>query len=519
MEAHAVAAENPFDSAYRSFDALAVRLQASETRVLSHSAVEVLITNDGREVLRQLFQAHLDVRGVGDIGDAVVGADELVRERKRISTRRLMSVFGLVLVTRLLYAAREGGASALAPMDASLNLPRESYSHGVRRRVAELAGQGAYDRVVEEVGKTTGAAVPKRQAEELAVRAAVDFDDFYGERERLDPSAAQGELLVITVDGKGIVMRPGSLTAQTRRAAAAEAHKLERRLTKGEKKNRKRMATVASVYTIEPDVRTPDMIVGGLRGAEKTRRKRPKPVGKRVWASVMKKPAAVIEQAFQEALHRDPQREKRWVAVVDGNKTQLRLLRETAARYGVALTIVLDVIHVTEYLWKAARAFHTETDPAGEAWVDARLLRVLQGKSSDVAAGVGRSATKRKLSATKRKPAGKAAAYLLKYRDYLHYDEYLAAGLPIASGVIEGACRYLVKDRMDITGARWGLDGAEAVLKLRALAASGDFEAYWKFHEERERSSNHDVYYAACTPPQPCLPDRRGRPQLRLIKS
>jgi hypothetical protein len=519
MKVHAVAAENPFDAAHRSFDALVHRLQASETTVLNHSAVERLIEHDGREVLRLLFQAHLDVRGPGDVEDAVVGADEIVRERTRTSTRRLMSVFGLVLVTRLLYSAREGGAPALAPMDASLNLPRESYSHGVRRRVAELAGQGAYDRVTDEVRRTTGAVVPKRQAEELAVRAAVDFDDFYSERDQFDPSAAQGELLVITVDGKGIVMRPGSLTAQTQRAAAAEAHKLNRRLTKGEKKNRKRMATVAAVYTIDPDVRTPDMIIGGLRGAEKTRRKRPKPIGKRVWASVMKTPGAVIEQAFQEALHRDPQRAKRWVAVVDGNKTQLRLLREAAARHGVELTIVLDVIHVTEYLWKAARAFHAETDRAGEAWVDERLLRALQGTSSDVAAGTRRIATKRKLSASKRKPADKAAAYLLKYRDYLHYDEYLAAGLPIASGVIEGACRYLVKDRMDITGARWSLEGAEAVLKLRALAASGDFEAYWKFHEEREQSSNHDVHYAAFAPPQPRVPARRGRPQLRLIKS
>ena len=102
---------------------------------------------------------------------------------------------------------------------------------------------------------------------------------------------------------------------------------------------------------------------------------------------------------------------------------------------------------------------------------------------------------------------------------HLHYDEYLAAGLPIANAVIEGACRYLVKDRMDITGARWSLDGAEAVLKLRALAASGDFEAYWRFHEEREQSSNHDVHYAAFAPPQPRVPARRGRPQLRLIKS
>ena len=404
-------------------------------------------------------------------------------------------------------------------MDASLNLPRESYSHGVRRRVAELAGQGAYDRVVDEVVKTTGATVPKRQAEELAVRAAVDFDDFYGEREQLDPAEAQGELLVITVDGKGIVMRPEALTKKTRQAAQQRENKLRRRLTKGEKRNRKRMATVASVYTIDADLRTADDVVGGLRAGEKAPRARPKPVGKRVWASVTKKPAAVIEQAFHEGLRRDPQRRKRWVAVVDGNKTQLRLLREAAERHGVALTIVLDVIHVTEYLWRAARAFHAETDPAGETWVDERLLRVLRGKSSDVAAGIGRSATKRRLRASKRKPADKAAQYLLKYRDYLHYDEYLAAGLPIASGVIEGACRYLVKDRMDITGARWGLEGAEAVLKLRALAASGDFEAYWAFHEERERLSNHEVYYAGCSPPEPPTADPRGRPHLRLVKS
>ena len=119
MEAQAVTAENPFDSARQTFETLIGKLQSAKTQALSHGEVEVLVQGDGREVLRQLFQAHLDVRGLGDVGDVVVGADDVARTRRRVSARRLMSIFGLVLVTRLLYAPRDGGAPALAPMDAS----------------------------------------------------------------------------------------------------------------------------------------------------------------------------------------------------------------------------------------------------------------------------------------------------------------------------------------------------------------------------------------------------------------
>ncbi|MCP4443760.1 MAG: hypothetical protein GY811_00245 [Myxococcales bacterium] len=146
---------------------------------------------------------------------------------------------------------------------------------------------------------------------------------------------------------------------------------------------------------------------------------------------------------------------------------------------------------------------HTDTDPAGEEWVEERLLRLLHGKCSGVAAGMRRSATKRGIQTPARKDIDKAAAYLLKYKMLVQYQIYLADGLPIATGVIEGACRYWVKHRMDITGARWSLDGAEAVLRLRALLASGDFDAYWQFHESREQLSNHDILYEARA--QTCL--------------
>ena len=180
--------------------------------------------------------------------------------------------------------------------------------------------------------------------------------------------------------------------------------------------------------------------------------------------------------------------------------------------HGVALTIILDIIHVLEYLWKAATVFCDEGTPEIEAWVSERFLRILNGQSSQVAAGIRRSATKRGIGRTKRKPADTCANYLLKYKHYLHYDEYLAKGFPIATGVIEGACRYLINDRLGITGARWGLHGAEAILRLRSLRTSGDFEQYWKFHQEQEYLRNHKERYAAADPPRIATPTHEVRP-------
>ena len=116
-----------------------------------------------------------------------------------------------------------------------------------------------------------------------------------------------------------------------------------------------------------------------------------------------------------------------------------------------------------------------------------------------------RTATNRGLSPSRRAAADTCADYLITYKAYLRYDEYLAAGFPIATGVIEGACRYLVKDRMDITGARWSVQGAESVLRLRALRASGDFEAYWAFHQDCELHRNH-----LCKPPTESTSVRRA---------
>ena len=158
--------------------------------------------------------------------------------------------------------------------------------------------------------------------------------------------------------------------------------------------------------------------------------------------------------------------------------------------------MILDIINDIECLWKAVWFLFGNGDPKAEEWVTDHLLRILQGKATDVAAGIRRSATLRALSADARKPMDTCADYILDHKDLMHYEKYLQQGFPIATGVIEGACRHLIKDRMDITGARWSLAGAEAVLRLRSLRSSGDFDEYWAFHLKEELQRNHLARYA-----------------------
>ncbi len=227
----------------------------------------------------------------------------------------------------------------------------------------------------------------------------------------------------------------------------------------------------------------------------------------------------MVAEATLEAERQDPEHAKRWVVLVDGAEPQLDLVEAGAAAYGVDVTVILDIIHVVEYVWRAGRVFHREGSPELTHWAWTRVRSILEGKARKVAAAMRRAATVAGFSKDTRKPVDRCADYLLKYAPYLHYDRYLAAGYPIATGVIEGACRYLVRDRMELTGARWRLVGAEAVLKLRALRASGDFDAYWDFHEAREYERNHAQRYTDGTvPPVTEPPPPPSSPRLRRVK-
>ncbi|MEK6631065.1 MAG: ISKra4 family transposase, partial [Acidobacteriota bacterium] len=467
----------PFAAAAQQFERITLFLRSGEACSLTHSDLERTLEAQGRELLRQLLQGHLDLRRPGAATGPVSDADGGVRSRAQIQTRGLESIFGTVTVGRTGYGTE--GAASLHPLDGALNLPREKYSHEVRRRVAVESAKSSFDEGVKSLEAYTGAHVPKRQFEQLVVRAAEDFDTFYEIRHdcaQADPNT--GPILVLTVDGKGVVMRPEDLREATQRAASTRADTFTARLGRGRRLHAKRMACVAAVYTIDPFVRTPEDILPPV-GTTAERKPRPRPEHKRVWASLEQTPDEVITAMFDEADHRDPHRQKTWVALVDGNTTQIRILRTLARKRHIPLQIVVDFIHVAEYVWKAGLAFHPADSEALDAWVRVRLLEILRGHASHVAAGMRRSATLRSLPAADRKPVDAGAGYLLTYAPYLRYQTALSTGLPIASGIIEGACRHLVNDRMDLTGARWSLPGAEAVLQLRALRSSDDFDDYW----------------------------------------
>lgn len=486
-----IASADEFCAAREQFSFLVERLQSAETQRLEHGAVEAFLDTEGTELLRRLLQGHLDLRSRGEAKrGGVRGADGVARTHLREACERgLMTLFGEVEVRRKGYGGR--AMSSLYPLDAELNLPADLYSDGLRRRVSEEVSRHAFDDAVEAVCKSTGGKVPKRQAQALVRDVSQDFEGFYAERAAGDAEES-ADPLVLSVDGKGVVMRPEGLREATRRAAQRERHKMKTRLSQGEKRNRKRMATVATVYSVAEHARSAEQIMGLVERTDKP----PRPHNKRVWASLERGMSQVIEEQFSEALRRDPKCERPWAVLLDGNETQLALAEAALERHNVEATITVDFIHVLEYLWKAAYCYHAAGTEAAEQWVGERALRILQGKSSDVAAGMRRSATLQGLSAKERKAVDTCADYLLKYRKYLRYDENLRRGLPIATGVIEGACRHLVNDRLEITGARWGLPGAEAVLKLRSLRSSGDLDEYWKFHKARVLERNYSSHYA-----------------------
>ncbi len=508
--------ERTNDQGREYYDGIVNFLNSEECHSMKLSDLEQQLEKKGRELMRILLQGYLNKLSPSLCAQPICGSDEIHRPKTRDHNRKIETVFGTVVSKRVGYG--DEGVASLHPLDAQLNLPLELYSHELRRRVAENAAKSSFDETVETIEKTTGSHIPKRQTEELTQRAAVDFDAFY-ETRQYNPAdkATTGTILVISADGKGVVMHEQDLRKQTRKAAKKRKPHMKTRLSKGEKKNCKRMSTVAAVYTTEAFPRTPQDLLPGNNKPDKE--KSPRPEKKRVWASLEKSAEQVLAAAFAEASSRDPCQEKHWVALVDGENQQLRILRNMAKKQGVKLTIIVDIIHVIEYLWKAGRAFHPKSGTELEKWVHYRLRKILEGKAGLVAGGMRRSATLKKLTDEQRKPVEVCATYLKNKAPYLRYDRYLDLGFPIATGVIEGACRHLVKDRMDITGAKWRLASAEAVLRLRALRSSNAFDDYWKFHEAREYQRNHQALYKNGEVPLTNLPQHSPRyGHLRVMK-
>lgn len=468
----------------------------------SHVTLGKTITDGVRRIGGKAYQARLD---------------ELF-ERERESTRRwqrpagseirarqryLETEFGRMIVSRHGVGVR--GQQTRFPLDEELALPAEVYAHTLREEVALNAVEASYDRTVARLDRTMLGHVPKRQAEQEVERAAVDFNAYYEQRAHEGPAndllTAQA-LEVMSVDGKGVTMRPEGLREATRKEAEAAKENAVRGDPMAARKLRKadkRMAVVTANWEQEPYVRTAGEIVARLgrdpkgRGRTPRPEKAPLPKNKRIAASVVQSTTEGVESMFAEAQRRNPDGKRRNVVLVDGAKHQIEAVEAEANKRGMHITIVLDLIHVIHYLWVIAMLLSADEKKAAEAWIAHTLLQLLTKHPLDVVCAIRQTATLRGLSRHDRKALEKAVAYLRKNATRIHYARFIRDGLPIATGVIEGACRHLIQDRLGITGARWGLAGAEALLKLRAIHLSGDWDDYWRLHLARERERLYPV--------------------------
>ena len=478
------------------------RLAGEAGRAVTLDAMEGLVAGQGRDLLRGVVQLSLDGQAEREVRlPQVTGQDGVRRARaERGHSRPVVTRLGAVVVRRIGYRSGIRGVPSLFPRDAVLNLPPCGYSWGLQRLAEMFCRAVSYERAHEFVLAAAGVAIGKRQLEQITVAAAADAERFYQDRSR-DAAAvpAAGERgqglppLAISADGKGVAMLP---QARRRRARAPEqkVRTFEKRAGTGEKKGCKRMAETGAVFDVAvPDgpARTPEQVMrpeGGIGG-----KKPPRAENRWYACDITAGRDVTIGKILDEADRRDPGHLRTWIALIDGDVHQLALIQAQAAARGITLAIVIDFIHVLEYLWKAAWCFHPPRDPAMEDWVTAQALDILHGRAAGVIARIARLTADHPP-----KPGGehariirKTLSYLQNKQAFMDYPRALANGWPIATGVIEGACRHLVQDRMGITGARWGLEGAQAILWLRAIAASGDTGTYWTWHIAREHQRNH----------------------------
>ncbi|NQT40227.1 MAG: ISKra4 family transposase [Planctomycetes bacterium] len=417
---------------------------------------------------RQATGHFLQMQGDGDVGETIEMPDgEELKRLPEPHQRTYHSIFGPFTLSRFVYGTREGQRIDFVPLDARLKLPESEYSYVLQDWAGMLSVEHAFARTAQTLETILGLSLPVDSLERMNRKMAESVEGFRSSLEK-PPAEEEGEILVVTADGKGIPMR-----------RPADQRPVGARRKKGEKANKKQMATIGCVYTVDPKHRTPEDVVEALfrecLGRQPDESPEPVAQHKRLWSSLTYDEGDMHVDAETEvftwmAQEADARRRdgQPTVCLMDGQRS----LWTSCATHLPCEDVVeiLDLLHATGYLWDAAYLFHAEGSGEASAFVRNRTLRILRGEVGYVIGGLRQMATKRGLSAAKQKKLTQICNYFHRNRNRMHYDEYLAAGFPIASGVIEGACRHLVKDRMERAGMRWTIDGAQAMLNLRSTS-------------------------------------------------
>lgn len=457
------------------FDSILTMLKDATGQGLQLHEVEANLWERLLRIGHLAIQGYIDSQGIGDLGPTLEYQGRTLKRLPGLFDVRYVSIFGEHLIQRVAYGTRLTQKLEVIPLDAKLGLPDSEFSYLLQDWDQSLCVQNSYGESRNTIRKILGLDQSVASMEKMSRSMAAHVDAFHATRPAAKP-ADKDSIVVLTADGKGVPMR---------RDLDKDGPAPKGRLKRGEKAGKKREACVGAVYTMGRFERTVQDVVDEVLRKRK-QLNRPLLEDKRLRAELTQiidgKEVKGKERIFtwftEELSARNPTKSIPIVCVMDGDPNLWRMAKRILGKAGIAFVCVLDLYHAMEYLWKAAYCFHKEGSLEATAFVTERLRRILEGKVGYVIGGLKQMATKQGISEYKKKELAKTLTYFHNNRKYMKYNEYLRQGYPIGSGVVEGACRHLVKDRMELTGMRWRVAGAQAILKLRAVSLNGDWEQF-----------------------------------------
>jgi hypothetical protein len=432
-------------------------------------------------------------RGTGDVGPAVTRADGMFLPQEQTRRgRNDCSLFGTFKVARTCY--RAPGETGVFPLDAQVNLPKRCDSYGLQEWMTVFAVEHPFQESAGFFAQLFDLDVAESVLMEVAKEAPQDDEAFSAQRP-LSAEDHEGALLVVSVDGKGVPM------------IKAEAVTHKAKWGTGETRQQKKAALVGVSDTVDAKPRSPAALAELLVAPDAARARRqrqeeqdeaPRAQQVRRLASLVRTKPAVMELIKADAERRDPQHRQPLVILLDGALGLGRLAPQLFTPWK-RVTCVLDMMHVVGDLWAAANALFGEQSQAGKHWVRQKLTEMLRGRVGDVIGGLRHILTKQRRRTSVRETLAKVITCFHNHRRWKPYDAYLAAGVPVGTGVVASACGSVVKHRMEGEGKRWSLEGAEAILTWRSLKKSHDHDLrdYWTFRacQMRGRLYGHKSKY------------------------
>lgn len=458
------------------------------------------------ERLRELGLALLDdyvkAAGHGDCGATVRRNGRELKRSRKLHVKKYRSIFGLLEISRFVYHAREKQTAEYIPTDERLKLPVEEQSYVLEDWSQRLTTNLPYAEARDVLHELLGIEITVRALQHINQRLAERVNRFW-ESASAPPPEEEGEILVVSADGKGVPMRQSQQERyelqlgkrKPKRRWKPAYTKTKKRGARGRPKSCKQMAYLGVVYSVDRFVRCPDEILKELQRKEK-QTERPHPQHKRfraemndIWeGQISYGQPRLFDWLASEVEERDLQQKKTVVCLMDGQQSLWYWQRQRLQR----AVGILDIYHVIERLWEAAHCFHRESSLEAEEFVHKYLGMMLEGNIGSVV-GVFRRFAK-KLRGAKKKNLEIVIRFLHRNKQYMHYHTYITAGYPIGSGVVEGGCRHVVRDRMELSGMRWNVTGAQAMLRLRTTKLSGDWKA---FIDYRIRAEITELYASA----------------------